>query len=159
MSIARKLPDHRSSMKPSCVSASLIHNPEEYDPQCVEEMERLHRLFVIGRWCIVLMLWTLIGFASIWSLRHEFVMVRHRFTWAAVRYGLAFNIWSALGLSICIGPTVALLVWQTRNILFGLPRKEAHRLKNYVLRIRGQGESHPLWKYVCDRPSAPLSFK
>lgn len=83
-------------------------------------------------------------------------MVSERFTWAALRYGLAFNIWSTLGLSMCVGPTVALLVWQTRNMLFGLPKTELVRLEQYVLKVREQGKSHPLWAYICDRP-APLS--
>lgn len=83
-------------------------------------------------------------------------MLSERFTWAALRYGLAFNIWSTLGLSICIGPTVALLVWQTRNILFGLPKPELRRMEKYIIKVREQGNSHPLWSYVCDRP-APSS--
>lgn len=106
----------------------------------------------MGRWVIVFLLWVIIGFASAWSLRHEFTMISERFTWAALRYGLAFNIWSTLGLSVCIGPTVALLVWQTRNLLFGLPKIELTRLEKYVMKVREQGQSHPLWSYIFDRP-------
>lgn len=84
-------------------------------------------------------------------------MLSEHFTWAALRYGLAFNLWSTLGLSICIGPTVALLVWQTRNILFGLPKPELSKLEKYVMKVREQGSSHPLWSYLCDRPSDSTS--
>ena len=134
-------------------SRLLIHCSTSHDPQFLMQMERLHHLFVIGRWVIVVLLWLLIGIVSAWSLRHEFLMVSDRFTWAALRYGLAFNIWSTMGLSICIGPTVALLVWQTRNILFGLPETELTRLEKYVMKVREQGRSHPLWSYICDRPT------
>ena len=144
-------------MKPSCRSRLLSHCSQSHDPQFLAQLERLHHLFVVGRWVIVIVMWLLIGIVSVWSLRHEFDMVSERFTWAALRYGLAFNIWSTLGLSICIGPTVALLVWQTRNILFGLPKPELARLEKYVIKVREQGESHPLWAYIGDRPTSSSS--
>lgn len=139
-------------MKPSRHHRLLIRSSDSYDAELLAHMERLHRVFVAGRWVLVLILWVVIGIVSTWSLRHEFAMVSHRFTWAAVRYGLAFNIWPTLGLSICIGPTVALLVWQTRNLLWGLPKSESLRLQKYVLKIRDQGPKHPLWGYVFERP-------
>ena len=139
-------------MQPLSPSRLLIHCSKTHDPQFLQQLERLHHVFVMGRWTIVLLLWLLVGIVSTWSLRHEFTMLSERFTWAALRYGLAFNIWSTLGLSICIGPTVALLVWQTRNILFGLPKPELRRLEKHVMKIREQGNSHPLWSHVCDRP-------
>ena len=145
-------------MKPSCRPRLLIHCAESHDSQFLDQIERLHHIFVVGRWVIVILMWIFIGSISAWSLRHEFAMVSERFTWAALRYGLAFNIWSTMGLAICIGPTVALLVWQTRNILFGLPKPELARLEKYVLKIREQGKSHPLWSYVCDRHT-PSSTK
>ncbi|NET49346.1 MAG: hypothetical protein F6K09_11595 [Merismopedia sp. SIO2A8] len=135
----------------------LRHCANRYDPQFIQEMERLHSLFVAGRWGVAVCLWMCVGLVSLWALRHEFVMITERFTWAAVRYGLAFNILPTLGLSICVGPTVALLVWQARNIVFGLPKKEVIRLEKQVLKIKEQGSSHPLWRYVCDRSSPPNS--
>jgi hypothetical protein len=45
--------------------------------------------------------------------------------------------------------TLAVLIWQSRNILFGLPENEQRRLEQQVLRIREQGQSHPLWKWIC----------
>ena len=144
-------------MKPSRHHRLLIRSSDSHDAELLAHMERLHRIFVVGRWTLVVILWGFIGIASAWSLRHEFAMVSHRFTWAAVRYGLAFNIWSTLGLSVCVGPTVALLVWQTRNLLWGLPRSEILRLQKYVLKIREQGPKHPLWGYIFERPASTSS--
>jgi len=45
--------------------------------------------------------------------------------------------------------TTSVLVWQSRNILWGLPLAEQEKLKKQVYRIRQQGSSHPLWKWVC----------
>jgi hypothetical protein len=47
-----------------------------------------------------------------------------------------------------LGVTLGILVWQIRNWLFGLPKRERKRLEKAVLRIRQQGPSHPLWKFV-----------
>jgi hypothetical protein len=40
------------------------------------------------------------------------------------------------------------LVWQSRNIIWGIPNKEQQRLTQQVGNIRKQGSSHPLWKWV-----------
>lgn len=111
-------------------------------------MERLHRLSVYGRWSLIIILWAVLGTFSLWLLRHEIVMLRRNFTWAALRYGLAFNPFASFGLIACIGPTVGMLLWQSRNILFGLPQPEIQRLEKQVRRLRQQGPSHPLWKWV-----------
>ncbi|MGK7889671.1 MAG: hypothetical protein AB4042_10080 [Leptolyngbyaceae cyanobacterium] len=131
----------------------LFRHPELYDPQLIEEMQRLHQIFVLGRWCVVAGLWSVVGMVSIWSLRHEFTLFRQHVTWAAVRYGLASNMLPTLGLASCVGPTVGLLVWQTRNIFIGLPKQEVTRLAQKVTTIRAQGKKHPLWRYVCRSPS------
>jgi len=135
-------------MKRSPASSPLIRYTDAYDCQLIEAMQRLHQVVVLGRWIATALLWLALGTISIWLLRHEWVMLTQHFTWAALRYGLAFNIWPTLGLSLCIGPTVGLLVWQTRNILFGLPEHEVKRLEKRVLKIQDQGPSHPLWRYV-----------
>jgi hypothetical protein len=71
------------------------------------------------------------------------------FTWATVKYGLAYHRISAMGLFVCLGVTVSVFVWQARNALFGLPSIERLRLQQKVLRIRQQGNTHPLWRLVC----------
>ena len=85
-----------------------------------------------------------------WDLRTEIELWQDYFTWSAVRYGLVFHPFAALGLSLCIGMTLSVLIWQSRNILFGMPASEKQRLENQVYRIRQQGSSHPLWKWICD---------
>ena len=113
------------------------------------EVERLHQLTVWARWLVVGCLWITIGLVSLWGLRAELALWGQYFTWTAVRYGLAYNPLPAIGLGLCLGLTVATLVWQSRNILWGLPRTERHRLIQQARRIHRQGPSHPLWKWVC----------
>lgn len=119
------------------------------DTTLLQQVERLHRLTVWARWLVVAALWLTIGALSLWGLRYPISLMREHFTWAALRYGLIFHHWSAIGLTVCIGMTVAVLVWQSRNILFGISSQDKQRLKQQVCRIRQQGPSHPLWKFVC----------
>nr|WP_199329561.1 hypothetical protein [Coleofasciculus sp. FACHB-1120] len=104
---------------------------------------------VYGRWLVAGLLWITIGPLSLWGLRYPISLLKEYFTWAAVRYGLYYNPLPALGLALCIGMTASVLVWQSRNILLGIPSRERHRLEQQVYRIRQQGQSHPLWKWVC----------
>ncbi len=119
------------------------------DSQLRTQIERLHRLTVWGRWLVVLFLWLTLGILSLWTLRFSIQLWFDYFTWAAVRYGLAYHRLAAVGLGICVGMTLAVLVWQSRNILFGLSAREQQRLLALVMRIRNQGAQHPLWKWVC----------
>jgi heme exporter protein D len=119
------------------------------DPTFKAQVQRLHQLTVYGRWLLVSILWISLGSLSLWGWRYELSLMRSRFTWAALRYGVLFNPWPALGLTLCIGVTLAVLVWQSRNILLGIPRQEQKRLEQQVRRIGQQGASHPLWKWVC----------
>jgi hypothetical protein len=120
------------------------------DPQTQQDIQRLYRLTVYGRWLVVLLFWLTIGAFSLWQLRYRIAILLDYFTWAAVRYGLAYHLTAALGLSLCIGLTAAVLTWQSRNRLFGLPEIEKQRLQQQALRIRQQGKSHPLWRWVCE---------
>lgn len=113
-----------------------------------QDVERLHRLTVMARWLVVAGLWITIGAFSLWSLRYPISLMHEYFTWASLRYGLAFNPVPAVGLALCIGMTVATLLWQSRNILLGLPERERKRLEQQVHKIYQQGASHPLWKLV-----------
>ncbi|MCS6813032.1 MAG: hypothetical protein NZ772_05595 [Cyanobacteria bacterium] len=113
------------------------------------QVQRLQRLTVYTRWVVVSILWLTVGSYSLWLLRDDIVLMYQYFTWAALRYALAYQPVAAVGISLCIGMTVAVLVWQSRNILWGLPRSERQRFEQQVLRIRKQGPSHPLWKWVC----------
>ena len=119
-----------------------------------QQVQKLHRVIVYSRWMVVGLLWLVLAPLSLWGLRSEISLWREHFTWAALRYGLVYNRLWAIALGICVGMTVAVLVWQSRNILLGLPRSHQAYLEKQVLQIRQQGKSHPLWKWVCgDRSS------
>lgn len=119
------------------------------DPIFKQQVQKLHNLTVYGRWLVVALLWLTIGSLSLWGLRSEIALLQQYFTWVAVRYGLFYNPLPTFGLGLCIGMTVSVLVWQSRNILLGLPQQEQQRLEQQVHKIRQQGPSHPLWKRVC----------
>jgi len=114
-----------------------------------QEVESLHQLFVILRWSVVGAMWLFTLPISAWVLRRDLQLLRDTFTWTAVRYALAFKPGVAIALSLCIGLTLGVLLWQSRNILFGLPNREVKRLCKQVLHIRRQGHRHPFWRWVC----------
>ncbi|MGB3403728.1 MAG: hypothetical protein WBA77_13650 [Microcoleaceae cyanobacterium] len=117
------------------------------------EIQRLHRLIVWGRWVVVILLWITVAPLSLRQLQPEIALWRSHFTWTAVRYGLAHHRLATVGLSLCIGLTTAVLVWQSRNILMGFPPEYQKRLEKQVRQIRQQGSSHPLWKWVIHHSS------
>jgi len=121
------------------------------DPGLQSEIQRLYQLTIYSRWLFVGGLWLTIGSLSIWYLRHAIQLWFEYFTWAAVRYTFAFNRLAAVGLGMCIGTTFAVLLWQSRVIIWGLPAHEYQRLSQQVIRIRIQGSTHPLWKWVCSK--------
>ncbi|MGL5059280.1 MAG: hypothetical protein ACRC62_04790 [Microcoleus sp.] len=114
------------------------------------EVQRLHKLTVYARWLTVTFLWATVGVFSIWGLRREIALWLEHFTWAAVRYGLYFHPLSALGLALCLGLTLGVLTWQSRNLVWGIPLREKQRLERMVRYIHQQGPSHPLWKWVVE---------
>ncbi|MFB2879757.1 hypothetical protein [Floridanema aerugineum] len=119
------------------------------DPSFAAQVERLLELTIYGRWLFVGLLWLTIGSLSLWALRGEIALLQQHFTWVAVKYGLAYNRLPAMGLALCVGMTVAVMIWQSRNMLIGIPPIEKRRLEQQVFRIRQQGKSHPLWNLVC----------
>ena len=121
----------------------------ELDPAFAQQLQKLHRLRVYGRWLFAACLWLTIAPFCLWNLRTEISWLREYFTWVGLRYTLIFHPLSTLGLSLCIGMTTSVLVWQSRNIIWGLPLQEQENLKKQLYRIRQQGSSHPLWKWVC----------
>lgn len=132
-------PDEPRSLQPSLDPAISFQ----------QEVERLYRLTIYGRWCVVVLLWLTIGALSLWALRYPISLLLDYFTWAAVRYGLMFNRFPAIGLATCIGFTVAVLLRQSHDAVFGLSHLDRQRLERQVQRIRQQGRSHPLWRFVC----------
>jgi hypothetical protein len=130
------------------MSHSQSPTPQSLDPQFQAAVRKLHELTVWARWMAVVALWLTVGTASLWGLREPISLLRQYFTWAAVRYGLEYHPISAIGLGLCIGMTVSVLIWQSRNILFGIPKSDQKRLEATVLKVRQQGSSHPLWKWL-----------
>ncbi|MGI0492639.1 hypothetical protein ACN4EG_12710 [Alkalinema pantanalense CENA528] len=110
--------------------------------------DRLHRLTVVGRWLLVIFLWLTLGTWSLWSLRNSIALLQEYFTWSAVRYGLIFHPFPAIGLVTCIAMTLSVLIWQSRNILWGLPQHDRDQLKKRTIAIRRKGRQHPLWRWV-----------
>ncbi len=121
----------------------------ELDATFKAQVQRLHQLTVYGRWLVVTILWLTIAPLSLWGWRYEISLLRSYFTWTALRYGIIFNRLPFLGFSLCVGVTASVLVWHSRNILWGMPLEEKKRLEQQVRRICQQGQSHPLWKWVC----------
>ncbi len=121
------------------------------DSSFARQVQRLHKLTVYGRWLLVVFLWLTLAPLCLWNLRTEIEFLREYFTWVAVRYGLLFHPFAAIGLGLCIGMTLGVLVWQSRNILVGMPDLEKQRLEKQVHRIRQRGPSHPLWKWICEK--------
>lgn len=111
-------------------------------------LEKL-RVIILRRWWVINgLLWLVVGSLSLWSLRPEIALLRQYFTWAAVRIGLAYNRPAALGLGLCVGLTVALLLAESRYLLFGLTTVEQQRLEKLLHRIEAQGAAHPLWRQL-----------
>lgn len=104
----------------------------EQDQDFQNKVEDYYQLMVWSRWRFVIFLWLTLGSYGIWSLRHEIKLWLDYFTWAAVRYGLRFNMLSTMCLAICVGFTLSTLVWQSRNIIWGLSDKEKYYLEQKV---------------------------
>ncbi len=120
----------------------------ELDPVFKNQVVRLYRVTLYFRWLAIGLLWLTVGVYSLWDLRYPIGLIQEDFTWAAVRYGLAFQPLPAFGLCLCVGAMTGTLVWQSRNQIWGLPKKEQQQLIEQVRKIRKQGSSHPLWKWV-----------
>ncbi|MDF5714078.1 MAG: hypothetical protein PUP93_09310 [Rhizonema sp. NSF051] len=124
---------------------------DQPDQFFTQQVQRLHQLQVFARWLFVSFLWLTVAPVCLWNIRTEISLWRQYFTWVAVRYGLLYHPWATLGLAFCIGMTAAVLVWQSRNILLGQPQSEKQRLEKQVYRIRQQGASHPLWRWIVSK--------
>ncbi|MEO0966890.1 MAG: hypothetical protein AAFX80_00815 [Cyanobacteria bacterium J06639_18] len=127
-----------------------VNHEDNSDPEFERQVQRLYELTVYSRWLLIVFVWLTIVPICLWSLRMEIALWKEYFTFAAVRYGLISHPLAALGLAFSIGMILAVLIWQSRNILFGLSSEEKKLLEDRVWRIRKQGSNHPLWKWICD---------
>jgi hypothetical protein len=137
-----------SKVNPANHSGSESAPEIELDPIFKNHIDNLYRLNVYARWIVIGLLWLTVGAYSLWELRYPIGLIQENFTWAAVKYGLIFQPIPAFGLFLCIGVMMGTLVWQSRNLIWGLPKKERQRLIQQVWQIRKQGSSHPLWKWI-----------
>jgi hypothetical protein len=137
-----------SRLNPSALSAAESTPAAELDPIFKAQIDNLYRLNLYGRWLVIAALWLTVGVYSLWELRYPISLIQEEFTWATVKYGLICEPIPAFGLCLCVGMMTGTLVWQSRNIIWGIPKKEQQRLTQQVSNIRKQGSSHPLWKWV-----------
>jgi hypothetical protein len=137
-----------SKANPAEHSDSQSASEIELDPIFKNQIDNLYRLNIYARWVVIGLLWLTVGAYSLYELRYPIGLIQEDFTWAAVKYGLIFQPVPAFGLFLCIGMMMGTLVWQSRNIIWGLPKKERQHLIEQVCQIRKQGSSHPLWKWV-----------
>ena len=92
-------------------------------PDLKQQVARLHQLTVYGRWLFVIVSWLTLGTYALWHLEEEIALWLDYFTWAAVYYGFHFNLVPTLCLIFCVASTISVLIWQSRNIIWGLPRQ------------------------------------
>ncbi len=113
-----------------------------------QKVSRLHQLTVYGRWLFVLFSWLTFGLYALWNLKAEIALWLDYFTWTAVYYGLHFNFLPTVCLAFCVAVTISVLVWQSRNLIWGLPKSEKRQLEKRVEKILASGKKHPLWKWI-----------
>ncbi|NEP16459.1 MAG: hypothetical protein F6J97_06080 [Leptolyngbya sp. SIO4C1] len=117
-------------------------------------IEALRQQMLRTWWRVTLGLWLTVGLFSLWQLRSDFQLWLQYFTWTAVRYALAYNRLASLGLGLCVGLTVALLINESRHMLWGMTPTERARLEQQLAQIDRQGPSHPLWRIVNQSPES-----
>jgi hypothetical protein len=116
------------------------------EPTRHQAIELLRQQTLRHWWRITAGLWLSVGLLSLWQLRSDIRLWVQYFTWTAVRYALAYNRAASLGLGLCLGLTLALLISESRHLLWGLSRAERARLEKQLSQINRRGPSHPLWK-------------
>ncbi len=120
----------------------------EEDRGIEPEIESLRQAMMRSWWWLCLALWLTIGTLSLWWLRSDLQALREYFTWAALKFMLAYSRFAAMGLGLCFGLTLALLYAESRHILLGLSKSEQLQLTSQLAKIRAQGPSHPQWRLI-----------
>jgi hypothetical protein len=128
-----------------------MNNDIENNTISDQEIERLHQLTVYGRWLLVTLSWVFILPWALWELRETISLCQEYFTWSAVRAGMEFNPWAALGVTFCIAFAISVLVWQSNYILRGkLSDKEKYYFTEKIKKIRLKGKDYWLYKLMYD---------
>jgi hypothetical protein len=129
------------------------HSDSVSEPLLDRQVQRLIEVQTYLRWIFDGFLWLTVGTASIWALRSDIEQWIASFTWVAVRMSVIYNRLPMLGLGLCVGMTLATLIWQSSIILWGVNQRERRSLINQVKSIKAKGKSHLLWRWVCEEKS------
>jgi hypothetical protein len=121
---------------------------EPIAPELAAIADRLHILHLRVRWAVAGFLWLVSMPIGLWLFRSQLELLRDYFTWAGLRYGLAFQPLAAVLMLLPIAWVTSLLLWQCRNALFGMAEADQHRLLHHGRQILKQGETHPLWRWL-----------
>lgn len=124
-------------------------NPRKDDLILKQQVVKLHRLTVYGRWIFVGICWLTLVPWGLWQLRETISLCQEYCTWAAVRLGLEFNLWAGFALTFTVALTTSVLLWQSSHILRGgLSAKEQYYLGEKVKKIQQQGRKNILWYWL-----------
>ncbi|MEM6503398.1 MAG: hypothetical protein AAF685_16380 [Cyanobacteria bacterium P01_C01_bin.89] len=89
--------------------------------------------------------WLIIGGLSLWLVRDEVALLTDYFTWVGLRYAIVHNRLEAIGLSFCLGLTLAELIWFCRYLVWGLSPRQGQQLQAWLEEIRETGDRHLLF--------------
>ncbi|MBE9063227.1 hypothetical protein IQ256_19900 [cf. Phormidesmis sp. LEGE 11477] len=121
---------------------------ESNQPGRGQELEALRQAMMRTWWRICLCLWLTVGLGCLWWVRGDLIEISEYFTWAAVRSIFLYSRLAGVGIALCVGVTFALLVSESRQILWGMSAEERSRLSAQLDRIHAQGDSHPQWHLI-----------
>lgn len=106
-------------------------------------LEKLLAIYTYLRWLVVLGLWLTIGVSSLWALREDISLWLSYFTWSAVRTALRATPLPFMGLGVCVGTTLGVLIWQSTYILFGFSPQQRQAFNRHLAIIAKWDKSHP----------------
>jgi hypothetical protein len=109
---------------------------EALAPAFQHQIKLRYRRSIRERWLVIVGLWLTVGIYSLWELRYPISLMGEDFTWAAVKYGIAFQPIPAFGLFFCVMMTISTISRQIRVRLWGLSKEEQQLLAKKVKRGR-----------------------
>jgi hypothetical protein len=112
----------------------IVLDGETLDPSLKRQVHQLYRRQLSRRWWLILGLWLTVGAYSLWELRYPISLIQEDFTWAAVKYGIAFQPLPSFGLFFCVMMTISNLFRSLSYQLWGIPKDEEKKLAQKVLR-------------------------
>lgn len=116
------------------------------------EGQKLARIYLRLRWLLVALVWVSVGVPSLLVLRVEIRRLLEFFTWEGLKYSLLYNPQAGLGILVCVGFTVAALLWQSQYELFGFSQRTQTELEKLAARIRQLKPEHWLRRWLESSP-------